>query len=759
MLLHDASPEGRQNTIKRIDAELVVIGGGLSGCCAAISAARAGKKVCLIQDRPVLGGNASSEVRLWSLGATSHMGNNNRWSREGGIIDELLLENLYRNPEGNTVIFDTVLLDKVRSESNITLLLNTAVYNTLKDSARHITSVQAFCSQNSITYDVHGHYFCDASGDGLVAFQAGAAFRIGAESREEFDEKLAPEKADTELLGHSIYFYSKDVGRPVNFEPPSFASIDKVTLDRIKRIRRDDIGPRLWWLEYGGNCNTIEETEEIKWELWKIVYGVWDYIKNSGNFHGVENLTLEWVGTIPGKRESRRFEGLYMMTQKDIVEQSHFPDAVSYGGWSIDHHPGDGVYSNKAPCRQFHSKGVYQIPLRCMISKDIDNLFFAGRIISASHIAFGSTRVMCTCAHGGQAVGQAVALCVDNGLQPKELLKATNLELLHSRLNEMGHYIPGVPYVQDDNLASSARLEASSELVLEEIPKGSSWVSLGVSAAQWLPMNGGTVYAVRSYIRSTGENRLKVQLRVSSKRENFTPDVVLEEADVVVEPGEQEILIKFSKAVPEDQYGLICFLGNEKLEVACSDYRITGLVSVFNGKNEAVSNTGVQVAGPDSGIDEFEFWIPERRPDGRNLALSMYPPVSDFSVRNLISDYTRPFLRSNAWVAALDDDEPEVILRWDEAQLISRVTIYFDTDLDHALESSLYHHPERTMPFCVSDYEIYSDDDCLLRTVSNNYLSRNEIVLDEPVRTSTLCLRLKRKNNKVPVSIFGLSVK
>ena len=757
MLLHDTSPEGRQNTIKRIDADLVVIGGGLSGCCAAISAARAGKTVCLIQDRPVLGGNASSEVRLWSLGATSHMGNNNRWSREGGIIDELLLENLYRNPEGNTVIFDTVLLDKVRAESNITLLLNTAVYNTVKDGARHIAAVQAFCSQNSTTYDVQGQYFCDASGDGLVAFQAGAAFRIGAESCEEFGEKLAPEKADTELLGHSIYFYSKDVGRPVNFEPPSFSSIDKVTLDRIKRIRRDDIGPRLWWLEYGGNCNTIEDTEEIKWELWKVVYGVWDYIKNSGNFEGVENLTLEWVGTIPGKRESRRFEGLYMMTQQDVVEQRSFPDAISYGGWSIDHHPGDGVYSDKAPCRQFHSKGVYQIPLRSMISKDIDNLFFAGRIISASHIAFGSTRVMCTCAHGGQAVGQAVALCLENGWQPTELLETEPLAMLHGRLNAMGHFIPQVPSVPTDNLLSRATLEASSELALEQLPVDGPWRSLAVSAAQWLPMKQGVSYTVRSRIRSAAENRLTVQLRASSKPENFTPDCVLEEIDVAVSPGEQDVTVTFSKTLPADQYGFIGFIGDESLEIACSESRITGLVSVFNGKNEAVSNNGRQVAEPDSGIDEFEFWTPERRPGGHNLALSVSPPISDFSVQNLTSEYTRPYQRSHAWVAAPDDAQPEIIARWTEAQTLTRVTLYFDTDFDHALESSLYDHPERTMPFCVSDYEVYADGDRLLKAVSNNYQSRNELVLDEPVTTKTLRLRLKRKSAQVPVSLFGLS--
>src|ERR1700742_5188811 len=121
--------------------ELVVVGGGLAGCCAAITAARAGLKVILVNDRPVLGGNGSSEVRLWILGATSHMGNNNRWAREGGVVDEILVENTFRNPEGNPVIFDTVLLDKVVSEKNITLLLNTSVYSAEKSTETEIASV------------------------------------------------------------------------------------------------------------------------------------------------------------------------------------------------------------------------------------------------------------------------------------------------------------------------------------------------------------------------------------------------------------------------------------------------------------------------------------------------------------------------------------------------------------------------------------------------------------------------------------------
>jgi hypothetical protein len=267
---------------KAIQADLVVTGGGLSGVCCAITAAREGCSVILVQDRPVLGGNASSEVRLWILGATSHMGNNNRWAREGGLVDEILVENTCRNPEGNPVIFDMILLDKVIAEPNITLLLNTAVYHVDKKDETTIASVKAFCSQNQTEYTLSAPLFCDASGDGVVGFLAGAAFRMGAESSEEFGEKFAPGKEYGELLGHTLYFYSKDTGRPVNFVPPAFALKDITKIPRFKTFNAKEFGCKLWWIEYGGRLDTVHDTEQIKWELWKVIYGVWDYIKNSG---------------------------------------------------------------------------------------------------------------------------------------------------------------------------------------------------------------------------------------------------------------------------------------------------------------------------------------------------------------------------------------------------------------------------------------------------------------------------------------------
>lgn len=760
MLEEKFSPIKRDNQNCQLATDLVVAGGGLAGLCAAITAARAGSKVVLIQDRPVLGGNASSEIRLWALGATSHMGNNNRWSREGGLIDEIMIENMRINRQGNPLIFDALLLDKVMSEQNITLLLNTAVYQVTKADDVTIKSVEAFCSQNSTHYSILAPLFCDATGDGIVAFNAGAAFRIGGESKDEFNELLAPEKESSDLLGHSIFFYSKRAPGPVEYHAPSFAYTHEEigAIPRSKNINAIDNGCKFWWIEYGGNLDTIHETEEIKWELWKIVYGVWDYIKNSGKFEDVDNLTLEWVGTVPGKRESRRFEGEYMIKQQDIIDQTHFEDAVSFGGWAIDIHPSDGVYSEKPPCSQYHSKGVYQIPYRAFISRDINNLFYAGRIISATHMAFGSTRVMITCAHGGQAVGEAAALCKLHSVLPKALLEKDKMTILQNRLNSNGQGIPGIPHNKRNTLISKAALTTTSTYQLSELPANGKWLSLIQSAAQLMPLNEGNAPRFKIEVKANRATKLTCQLRTSSKSENYTPDVICKSIDVELSKGVHTITLDYCDVNVGNQYAFVTFLANENVEIKTSTHLVTGLVSVFNKVHKAVSNNGAQLAPLNSGIEEFEFWTPERRPEGQNIALTVEPAIQAFDKNHLINGYLRPYLKSNAWAAALSDQTPQIKLNWPSKQTIKGIQLYFDTDSDHAIETVLMEHPESRMPFCVKEYKIMLKDGSVLFEQNNNHQTINKIMFDQAVSTDELIIELTHPHEHVPAALFDINV-
>lgn len=747
----------RQLREEKLSADFVIIGGGISGVCAAITAARQGLKTVLVQDRPVLGGNGSSEIRLWMLGATSHMGNNNRWAREGGIIDEIMVENLWRNPEGNPVIFDSVMLDKVASEPNITLLLNTAVYEVKKSSASKIESVRGFCSQNSMMYEISAPMFCDASGDGIVAFLSGSPYRMGAESRDEFGEKFAPEDGYGELLGHSLYFYTRDTGHPVKYIAPSYAMDVTRHVPRFRNFNTKDQGCKLWWVEYGGDMDTIHDTEDIKWTLWKVIYGAWDYIKNSGKYPEAENLTLEWVGTLPGKRESRRFEGDYMLIQQDIIEQRFHEDAVSYGGWSIDLHPAIGVFGEEAACNQWHSKGVYQIPYRCLYSRSIDNLFLAGRIISVSHVAFGSTRVMTTSAHSAQAVAMAAYICHKEELTPRRIFTEGRVPHLQMLLEHMGQHIPGITARDEEDLVRKSALSATSELHLDGFPEDGEMKVLEESAGEMIPMQkGASLGKVRIKASAATETELEVELRISSKPFNHTPDVTLETRTLHLAEGVQVLEMDFSSIMPETQYAFLLFKKNPLVSLQYSNARVTGVLSVFNTVNEAVSNFGRQTPREGIGIDSFEFWCPKRRPEGQNLAIRTEKPFHIFSVDNLCNGTERPVNTPNAWVADPSDKNPAVTLNWDSPVRIREMALYFDTDFDHPMETVQMGHPERRMPFCVADYRIYDGNGRLIHEETGNYRTINRIILPEPAVTDRIVIELDHPSASVPASLFAV---
>lgn len=760
-MIQEDFEKSRQNKLVEINTDLVVSGGGLSGVCASIVAARQGLKVVLIQDRPVLGGNASSEVRLWALGATSHMGNNNRWSREGGLINEILLENLKRNKEGNPLIFDTVLLEKVIEEKNITLLLNTAVYEVQKEGDRKIKSLDAFCSQNSTNYRISAPYFCDSTGDGVVSFLAGASFRMGAETADEFDEGFAPNVEDYgDLLGHSLYFYTKDVGKPVSYTAPSFAIKNAAELPRIKNYQFNQHGCKLWWVEYGGRLDTIHQSEDIKMELWKVVYGIWDYVKNSGEYPDAANLTLEWVGTIPGKRESRRFNGDYMLNQKDIVEQRDYYDRIAHGGWAMDLHPADGVYSKHSSCSQWHSKGIYTIPYRTYYSKDLDNLFFAGRIISASHVAFGSSRVMLTCALGAQAVGMAAALCLKNGFTTRQLSEKENIGELQTELNKIGQSIPRLNWEDKEDLAQKATISASSTLALDNFADNGEWQKLTFSTAQILPLEKDTKYKFKFKVRAADKTTLNIQFKTSSSQKHFTPDVILEKQQFDLLEGEQELEIQTHFELEGVKYVYVALMQNEQVEVALSKQRISGVMTVQNKINKAVSNYGKQEPVDGLGLDAFEFWTPERQPEGKNLALKVEPSISNFEVINIINGEIRPTSngQSNVWIAGLKDENPEVVLRWDSLMQITKIKLFFDSDYDQALECNLLEHPESELPFIVGDYRVYDEKKSLVFEKTGNFQTINDLVLDNPIVSSELRIVFKAKNENTLVSVFKIAV-
>ena len=452
---------------KTLKCDLCVIGGGLSGSFAALSAARHGAKVVLMQDRPMLGGNASSEIRMWVRGAKGV------FNRETGLINELEERNIHSNPTLVPSLFDANLFAMLRENENITLLMNTSCLDAKAENG-HITQVTGWQLTTYTYFTVEAKIFMDCSGDSILAPLVGAAYKHGRESSAEYGETLAKEHSDSKTMGMSIFLAARELDHPVKFVRPDFANIypddscfagdaceNIHAFGRNHKIATD--GGNLWWVELGGEMHSIYDAEQVRDELLACIYGVWDHIKNQGD-HGMENWELEWVGFLPGKRESRRYVGLYTMTEQDIVSGGHFADEIAFGGWPLDDHNPYGM--RRGGDKQFSAivtpvKEPYGIPLRCLCAKDVDNLMFAGRNISVSHVALSSTRVMATCALLGQAAGTAAALAVEKGISPKETV-LQHYKTVQKQLQDDGAFLLHIPR-EPSALTQEAALNLSGE--------------------------------------------------------------------------------------------------------------------------------------------------------------------------------------------------------------------------------------------------------------------------------------------------------
>jgi len=415
--------------------DLCVVGGGLSGLCAAVAAARHGAKVALMQERPMLGGNASSEVRMWVCGAH---GDNNL---ETGILEEIMLENYYRNPDKNYSVWDGILFGLVRNEPNIDLLLNCTCTSCEMDGEA-IKSVTGWQLTTQQIHVVHARLFADCSGDSVLAPLCGAEYRWGREAKAEFGEALGQEAEDTKTMGMSCMIQAREEDRPSTFIPPKWAhKFTKEDLPgRIPNMK--SMTENFWYMELGGFGDSIADSETTRDELLKIAYGVWDFVKNDPeNKEKNANWRLDWMGILPGKRESRRYMGDHILCQADVEAEGRFPDVVAFGGWTMDDHDPRGFYNGGMPNVHSPAPSPYGIPYRCLYSRNVPNLLFAGRNISATHTALSSTRVMATCATMGQAMGTAAAIALQHNTTPRGVYQ-NHLAQLQQTLMDDDCYLP-----------------------------------------------------------------------------------------------------------------------------------------------------------------------------------------------------------------------------------------------------------------------------------------------------------------------------
>jgi len=401
--------------------DLVVVGGGLAGCGAAVAAARQGLKVALINDRPVLGGNASKEIRVHTEGLEFYT-----------IVQELSTEH-YPNGDAEAIQANDTIESVVRAEKNISVFPDTRAYIVHKDGNK-ITAVDCFNTHTHKETRFEAPLFVDATGDGWIGYWAGCEVRMGRESREDFGESLAPEKGDGMTMGNSILWNSVEVENVSQTNPENKVQVGWKEVPWAMDVAKDYKATRgEWFWEYGLLMNTIYEAEEIRDHLFRAIYGNWYNVKQDPEN---ANLQLKWIAYVAGKRESRRIMGDYVLKESDVVNNPDFEDGFVEEARAIDiHYPRGGKYDFLTEA-DFTRIKQYKIPYRTLYSKDVDNLFMAGRCFSATHVGLGSPRVMHTTTQMGVVVGYAAAICKENNCSPRDVYKY-HLDTMRERLDKI----------------------------------------------------------------------------------------------------------------------------------------------------------------------------------------------------------------------------------------------------------------------------------------------------------------------------------
>lgn len=424
--------------------DLVVVGGGIAGMTTAITAARLGAKVALIQNRPVLGGNNSSEVRVGLSGLIFKDPYNNL----GKVVDEIgpigywthyeakkdpeaersknIFSVLQENPEKlihnagpKSNYEDEKKIEFIEREKNIHLFLNMHVFEVKKEGDKMV-AVAGKDIRTGQEFLFEGKLFVDCTGDATVGFLAGADYRIGRESTSETWEKSAPEKADKMVMGTSVQWYSDELGEPSSFpETPWAIQFNEETSEKLTRGD--------WQWETGLLSDQVMEIEIIRDHALRAVYGNWSFLKNkSVDKEKYANRRLLWVAYIGGKRESRRLMGDVVLTEQDIVNKIPYEDASFTTTWPIDLHYQDSIQGleHEEPFlarAEQQDIGPYAVPYRTLYSRNIDNLFMAGRNISVTHVALGSVRVQRTTGMMGEVVGMAASLSLKYHTTPRDV--------------------------------------------------------------------------------------------------------------------------------------------------------------------------------------------------------------------------------------------------------------------------------------------------------------------------------------------------
>ncbi|MFM2089869.1 MAG: hypothetical protein RLZZ127_358 [Planctomycetota bacterium] len=766
-------------TITRSETyDLVVAGGGLAGVCAAVAAARQGLRTCLVHERPVLGGVASSEMRVTVHGAACH----HAYARETGIIHEILEaeraanhEPINENGWTNSVL-DMVLYDLVQREPNLTVHLNTAVVGVEMEAgaaveaaplttagyyerpacatARRIAALRARTLSAEVEIELRAPLFADCTGDAFVADQAGCAWRMGSEGRAETGEIHAPERASTDTMGNSIHIRARDMGRPCPFTPPAWAvrHEDASYFYDQGRVPHDPRGG-YWWIEIGVPWHTIHDNERIRHELTRHALGVWDWMKNRDPKmkEVCANYALDFIGQVPGKRESRRVVGRHWLTENELQARTDFPDQIAHGGWFVDlHTPGGLLAPTSEPASaegyradsEYAAKsyvGPYAIPLRSLIARDVDNLFLAGRCLSATRAALGTVRVMGTTAVMGQAVGTAAATALRHGLPALADDCAAGgplITAIQQRLLRDGVFLPFRRNADAGDLARAATVQASSSAAFsgqgaaELRPenglghRSGGTQPLDQEPAQILAVAGGRLATVRLCLDVTATAPVAVPLRLTRMRDLFDyrrdGEGVLAETVMTVRPGDG-LWVEWPVDLGDLPDGYVRLQAGP---ASGAGWRICASRIPEHPVQRRVSPTRLRSAH-------------------HSLAVQIEPAQPVWPAAAVLSGRTRPGNGPECWRADPGAGGPQWLeLAWAAPQRLGRVELTFPGQLRHEVHAE---PPFYASPDIATGYSLLAEVDGALVEVlriADNRQRRRVHDLPQPVHTRRLRLRI-----------------
>jgi len=741
--------------------DVVVCGGGLAGFCAAVAAARHGARVCLVQDRPVFGGNSSSEIRVPPQGAASF----HAYARETGIVHELLAEERASNHEEATFdngwinsVWDMVLYDAAMRTPNLTFRLNTAVTGVRMKDERTVEAVACRVQHAETELTLLSDVFVDCTGDGLVAAFAGCEWRLGTEGRDEFGEPHAPTKASDATMGNSIHFKAKDIGRPVPFTAPAWAvRYDDPDFFYKQGRWPGEIRNGYWWIELSVPWHTIYDNETLRHELTRHVLGIWDWIKNRDPELKIAaaNYALDWIGQVPGKRESRRIVGEYFMTEHDPLEKTAFPDEVAYGGWFVDLHEPGGLlapFSERAAAEGHDSAyaaksyvGPYGIPLRILIARGMNNLMMAGRNVSVTHAALGTVRVMGTTALMGQAAGTAAAFAVRAGIPAREV-PAKGIREVQQALLRDGCFLLHTANEDPSDLARFATTEASSEALLTgaEGPwrEGSGADALTQRRGQWIAVGADRIDTLSVCVSNDSGVPQPVEARLYAVEHiwdyRVEPGEPLAAAVLSVEPGNEQWVswnVELDVSALRGSYVRLDLLANPQVRWHAAERVVPAHVGAYD------LGTGLM----------------RRYGSGATMAFRIEPPQACFGAAQAKSGVTRPYRYTNLWRSDPRTPLPQwLALSWPEPVRIGRIELTFPGQLlrDYRSYPALYRDPQCPKHFAVDAFlegrwtEIGSRSD--------NYHRRAAIVPERPVVTDRLRVRVLATNGDPSAAIYEI---